>query len=126
MRFVSRVASLVLTAALTSQSKLEPSSLPDSPQSLYYVILARGDAKPPDTGRGLLVVLPGGDGSREFIDWVETIATQAPDDSITVFVTAPKWDAGQEIVWPLASSKVGAAKYTTEAYVAAVVEAVRK
>ncbi len=122
-----RLVALVLVAVAPAQSKREPVSLPELPQSLYYVIPARSAAKE-GVGRGLLVVLPGGDGSTEFLAWVETIATQTPEDFITVLVTAPKWDAkqAQEVVWPLAATGIASAKYTTETYVNAVVDAVAK
>lgn len=81
-----------------------------------------GDAEPAD-GFGLVLVLPGGDGSAEFRDWIRERYEPWVDASwVWAGLVAPKWSASQEIIWPGAASKVEDMKFTTEDFVAAVVE----
>ncbi len=96
------------------------------PGSSYFVIPPR---KPAATGKAnrLLVVLPGGDGSREFLPFVrDGIAAQAPADCVVALVTAVKWRADQAIVWPTAATPVPDMQYPTEQLVGAVVEQVAR
>ncbi len=52
-------------------------SIATLPRSLYFVLPAK---QPPKDGGGLVVVLPGGDGSRDFLPWVENgLLAQRPD-----------------------------------------------
>jgi len=90
-------------------------------QSLFFELPA---AKPAKDGKGgLIVVLPGGDGSRDFLPWVEnSLLAQRPDDCVGVLVTSIRWRDDQRIVWPTAQSKVPGMAYTTEDYVRAVVQ----
>lgn len=84
-------------------------------------------APPAGTAGALVVVLPGGDGSRDFLPWVENgLLAQAPDDATGVLVTAVKWTAGQEVVWPTDANRVAGMQYTTADYVRAVVAEVGK
>jgi hypothetical protein len=90
------------------------------------VIPAR-DKLPHGKSYSLLVVLPGGTGTADFLPFVENgILGQAPADCVGVLVTAVKWKDDQQIVWPTATSKVVGMKYTTEDYVRAVVAEVEK
>lgn len=100
-------------------------SLAALPQSCYFVLPAK--QPPKDGAGGLVVVLPGGDGSRDFLPWVEHgLLAQRPDDCTGVLVTAVKWRDDQRIVWPTAQSKVPGMQYTTEDYVRAVVHEVEQ
>lgn len=95
------------------------------PQSCYFVLPPK--QPPKDGAGGLVVVLPGGDGSRDFLPWVENgLLAQRPDDCTGVLVTAVKWRDDQRIVWPTAQSKVPDMRYTTEDYVRAVVHEVEQ
>ncbi|MEO6594700.1 MAG: hypothetical protein ABIP94_08095 [Planctomycetota bacterium] len=132
LRIPSCAALLALSCLGTGPRAQAPDSLAvectlaELPQSLYFVVPPK---KPLGSGKegGLIVVLPGGDGSREFLPWVENgLLAQRPDDCTGVLVTAVKWQADRRIVWPLASSKVPGMKYTTDEYVRAVVAAVEK
>lgn len=76
---------------------------------------------------GLCVVLPGGDGSREFLPFVENgLCAQLPDDCVGVLVTAVPWRPEQPIVWPTATSKVPDMQWTTEDHVRAIVGEVER
>jgi predicted esterase len=98
------------------------------PQSRYFLIPPR-DLKPdarPDGARGLLVVLPGGPGSADFLPFVEnSVHAQAPE-LWCAMVVAPRWTDDQQIVWPTERSKVKGMRYPTEAYVRAVADDVAK
>lgn len=110
------------------ESRAVEHTLADLPQSLYFVVPPR-DAKAGKAGQQarLVVVLPGGDGSREFLPFVENgLGAQLPDDCLLVLVTAVKWTDAQQIVWPTATHKVDGMAYTTEQYVRAVVQEMAK
>jgi hypothetical protein len=124
--FVLVLASLGSALVAQEKSAAVESTLPALPKSLYFVFPA---AKPPAAGKkaGLVVVLPGGDGSREFLPWVENaLLAQRPDDCIGVMITSVKWQPDQEIIWPTDSSKVPGMEYTTEQYVRVVTAEIEK
>jgi predicted esterase len=80
---------------------------------------------PPEAGFGLLLVLPGGDGSAEFRPFVRNIHQRAvPSDVLVAQLVSVKWTDGQRIVWPTKKNKVKRMKFTTEAFIAAVVKEV--
>jgi predicted esterase len=73
----------------------------------------------------LLLVLPGGDGSADFRPFVTNIWREAaPDDMLVAQLVAPRWSAGQfdAVVWPTEGLGWDAARFTTEAFVEAVVD----
>lgn len=83
--------------------------------------------KPGSKPAGLLIVLPGGDGSADFHPFVSRIhANSAANDVMLAQPVAKKWSATQQIVWPTSSLKVDGMKYTTEELIAAVVNDVKK
>lgn len=112
--------------AQTATSRAVERSLEGFAPGVYFTIPPRtapaAGKKPP-----LLVVLPGGDGSREFLPFVENgILGAAPAECVGVLVASPVWQPDQKIVWPTAQSKVPGMEWTTEAFVAAIVKAVQK
>src|SRR5206468_1678202 len=91
-----------------------------------YLLLPPLPAGAEDAACGLLVVLPGGTGSADFLPFVrDGVHAQLPAFCCAM-VVAPKWTADQQIVWPTARSKVAGMRYTTEEYVRAVVADVRR
>jgi len=131
MKFVPLVvlACAFAVAGLRGQeakSRATEHTLTALPNSLYFVVPPR---QPPAKGkRGpLLVVLPGGTATRDFLPFVENgICGQAPDDCTGVLITAVKWQPEQSIIWPTGKNKVPGMQYTTDAYVRAVVAEVEK
>lgn len=126
MRKELGVVLLVFCAAAAApaqrpESAASERSLPALPQSLFFEWPA---AKPATDGKGgLVVVLPGGDGSREFLPWVENaLLAQRPDDCAGVLITAVRWRDDQKVVWPTAQNRVPGMRYSTEEYVRAVVQ----
>jgi predicted esterase len=125
---------LVLVAAGVPAQDPPPSravehTLSALPQSRYFLIPPR-DRKPdasPDGKGGLLVVLPGGQGSADFLPFVENqVHAQAPQ-LWCAMVVAPKWSDDQQIVWPTErGGKVKGMRYSTESYVRAVADDVAR
>jgi predicted esterase len=78
---------------------------------------------PPGTEpAGLLVVLPGGDGSADFHPFVNRIGQTALEEKYAVAQPlATKWRPDQEIVWPTLSDRVPGMKFATEELVAKVI-----
>jgi predicted esterase len=93
----------------------------------YFLIGPKKDAKPPTEGYGLVVILPGGDGSADFNPFVRRIYKNALSDRyLAAQPVAAKWAADQQIVWPTETNLVTGMKFGTEEFVEAVIEDVAK
>ena len=90
----------------------------------YLLIGPKANAAEPADGWKLLLVLPGGDGSAEFHPFVRNMAKRAvPDGYLVAQLVAPKWrDDENRVVWPTAGLPDDRMKFTTEAFIAAVVD----
>lgn len=118
---------VLLCALATAQEREAPADKPPPPRSLendpqqqFYLHPARG--KPAKTGHGLLVVLPGGDGSADFHGFVKNIAAHAvPADYVVVQLIAPAHKRSAELVWPKRKDDVAEVKLATEDAVSAVI-----
>jgi predicted esterase len=91
----------------------------------YYLIGDKKNAPAPKEGFGLVVILPGGDGSAEFLPFVKRLYKFAlPPGYLAAQPVAVKWNDAQEIVWPTANDKndVSGMKFTTEAFVEEVID----
>jgi predicted esterase len=98
-------------------------------QKRYFLVGPAKDSKAPAAGRGLVVILPGGDGSADFHPFVKRIFKHAlPDGYVAAQPVALKWTDDQQVVWPTAGLKAltKEAKFTTEEFIAAVVDDVGK
>jgi RNA polymerase sigma factor (sigma-70 family) len=94
-----------------------------------YFLIGAKDAKPPAEGYGLLIVLPGGDGSADFQPFVRRIYKNVLNARwLIAEAVAPKWDEKQfdQIVWPTAASPYPSARFTTEEFIRAIVDDVRR
>lgn len=79
------------------------------------------------SGNGLLIVLPGGDGSANFRPFVSSIHKQSVGaDFALAQPIAKKWSADQRIVWPTSTNTVDGMKYSTEELIAQVIDDVGK
>jgi RNA polymerase sigma factor (sigma-70 family) len=93
----------------------------------YFLIGPKKDTKPPAEGYGLLVVMPGGDGSADFHPFVKRIYKNAlPDGYLAAQPVAFKWTDDQKIVWPTKTNSVPRMKFGTEEFVDVVIEDVAK
>jgi predicted esterase len=88
----------------------------------YFRIGPRKDVKPPKEGFGLLVVLPGGGGTADFLGFVKRIAKHAAGDKyLVVQPVAVMWVKSQETVWPTKMNSVPSMQFSTEEFVEAVI-----
>ncbi len=95
----------------------------------YFLIDAAPQSAAPEAGYGLLIVMPGGDGSADFRPFVERIAESAlPQGYLVAQPVAIKWSARQEFVWPTARDRAitKGLKFTTEEFVDAVIDDVAR
>lgn len=91
-------------------------------QKRYFLIEPARTARPPRKGYGLLVVLPGGDGSAEFHPFVKRIYKHAvPEGYLLAQPVAVKWTDKQAIVWPTDKNRVEGKKFSTEQFIDAVI-----
>jgi predicted esterase len=91
----------------------------------YFLIQSSKRAKPLTKGYGLLVVLPGGPGTADFLPFVKRIYKNAlPEGYVLAQLVAVKWTEDQEIVWPTAKNRVEDMKFSTEEFVSAVIKEV--
>jgi len=80
----------------------------------------------PKGGFGLVVVLPGGDGSEEFAPFVQRIHKNALSrEYLVAQLVAVKWGPGQKIVWPTRRNKVDDQQFSTEKFVETVIEEIQ-
>jgi hypothetical protein len=95
----------------------------DENKKRYFLIGAKVP-RPTAAGYGLLIVLPGGDGSADFRPFVRRIHTNVLNGRwLIAEAVAPRWDEGQfrQVVWPTAASRYPAARFTTEEFVRDIV-----
>jgi predicted esterase len=89
----------------------------------YFLIEPSKSVKAPAKGYGLLVVLPGGDGSADFHTFVKRVYKNAvPSGYVLAQPVAVKWAEGQNITWPTAGNRVGGMKFSTEEFIDAVIQ----
>lgn len=89
----------------------------------YVEIGAKPPATEPAEGYKLLLVLPGGDGSRDFMPFVKRIYKYVLSPKYLVAeLVAPKWPRSEAVVWPTAKDGPAAARIATEKFIAAVVD----
>jgi RNA polymerase sigma factor (sigma-70 family) len=93
----------------------------------YYLLRPRdlpAGAKP-----RLLLVMPGGYGqAREFLPFVTNLAAELAPDYVVALLSAPQWTAEQaeQVVWPCRGDAIAAARFTTEEFVKAVFDDVKR
>jgi len=89
----------------------------------HYLGVPARNKEVPEDGYGLLVVLPGGDGSADFHPFVANIHANAlGEDFVLAQPLAKQWTDDQVIVWPTSKAKVEKVGYTTEKLIAAVIK----
>ena len=129
------IASALLLGSLTSTAPAQddvadvPSkqvSIGGDDKKSYFLIGASETAKPPEKGFGLIIIMPGGDGSAEFHPFVKRIVKNGlPNGYLAAQPIAVKWTDGQQIVWPTETSKAEGQKFSTETFVKDVIADVR-
>lgn len=95
----------------------------DDEHRLYHLIGHDPEADRPKDGYRLLLVLPGGDGSAGFRDFVRRIHEHVLDETwVVAQLVAPVWAEDQQVVWPTKALPHSKMKFTTEDFIAAVVD----
>jgi predicted esterase/predicted Ser/Thr protein kinase len=99
------------------------------PQMRFFLIGLKPGQPAPTSGYALLLVLPGGDGSSNFLSFVKRIHKNAlSKDYLVAELVAPEWDKQQAetLVWPTETARYPAMKFSTEAFIHAVIGEVEK
>ncbi len=93
----------------------------------YFLIGPPTGVKAPAKGFALVVILPGGDGGADFHPFVKRIYKNAlKEDYLVAQPVAVKWTDKQQIVWPTEKNRAKDMKFSTEEFVAAVIQDVGK
>jgi predicted esterase len=94
----------------------------------YFQIGPRDGVEMPEGGWKVLLILPGGDGSADFHPFCRRIHMHAlPEDYIAVQLVAHAWSNDEDrVIWPSAHLNPQRARFTTEEFIAAVVEDLKK
>ena len=91
----------------------------------YFLVGPHKGVTAPKKGYGLLVVLPGGDGSEDVHPFVKRIYKNCvPEGYVLAQPVAVKWTEKQQIVWPTDKNRAEGMKFSTEEFVDAVIKAV--
>ena len=91
-----------------------------------YFLMQPANTKAPAKGFGLVLILPGGDGSAAFNPFCQRIVENGlPGGYLAAQLVAKKWNENQQIVWPTAKTKAPGQKFTTEEFIDAVVKDVK-
>ncbi len=92
-------------------------------QQRYFLIGAKEGAKAPEKGYGLLIILPGSDGSAEFNPFVRRIWQNAlPQGYLVAQLVAVPSNNPNQITWPTAKSRDPKQKFTTEDFLLGVLK----
>jgi predicted esterase len=93
----------------------------------YFLIGPLKGEKVPKAGHPLVVVMPGGPGTADFLPFVKRIRKNAlPKGYLVAQPVAVKWTQTQNIVWPTSTNKVEGMQFTTEEFIEAVIADVAK
>jgi predicted esterase len=94
-------------------------------QQRYFLIGAKDGQMPPEKGYGLLLILPGGDGSADFNPFIKRIWQNAlpPGYLLAQLVAVPSNNQNQ-VVWPTAKSHDPKQMFTSEDFIAGVIKEV--
>jgi predicted esterase len=88
----------------------------------YFLIGPAKGATAPKDGYGLVVIMPGGDGSADFHPFVKRIFKHAvPAGYVAAQPVAVKW-SDEDVTWPTDKLRVRGMKFTTDQFVEAVVD----
>ena len=89
----------------------------------YFLVGPHKDADVPKNALGLVIALPGGNGGADFHPFIKRIYKHSvPQGYVLAQPVAVQWTEGQQIVWPTEKNRVEGMKFSTEEFVAAVIE----
>ena len=90
-----------------------------------YFLIERKALEAKGKTNGLVVILPGGPGGKEFLPFCANVLTLygIPEDFVVAELIAPEWSADENrIVWPGRVLRDNRAKFTSEGFLKAVIE----
>lgn len=91
-------------------------------QKRYLLIQADPAVQPPAEGFGLVLVIPGGDGSESNLGFVKRVFKASLSDRYVVAQLVPaRWSPDQKLVWPTEQLTAPGQQFSTEAFAAAVI-----
>ena len=91
----------------------------------YFLIGPRKGVERPQSGFGLVVVLPGGPGGADFLPFVKRIYKHAvPEGYLVAQLVSVSWNEGQSIIWPTSKSPVAKMRFPTEDFAGRVIDEV--
>jgi predicted esterase len=128
LAFASLLVFLLPCHRLTAQEDVADISSQDlragkDENKRYFLVGPHKGATAPKNGYGLVVVLPGGDGSADFHPFVKRIyKNSVPEGYLLAQPVAVKWAEEQQIVWPTDKNRVDGMKFSTEEFVDAVIK----
>jgi predicted esterase len=116
------------------QEEIDPTLLVEERQvgaiaGQKYVLIEHKATAKSKSPRGLVLVLPGGPGGKEFLPFCANVLTRwgIPTDFMAAQLIAPVWDTREDrVVWPGKAFPDPKAKFTSEAFLEAVREDVCK
>ncbi|QDT46336.1 Carboxylesterase 2 [Symmachiella dynata] len=93
--------------------------------ALEYHVIGGGGETSPAKGYKVLIALPGGDGSADFLPFVKRIYQHAlSDEYLVIQLVAHPWKRNQKIIWPTPKNSVPGMKLSTEEFLAAALDEV--
>jgi hypothetical protein len=108
----------------------EERSAGGNPQKKYFLLRHKLEAAQSPKEFGLLLILPGGPGSADFLPFCANILTAVgtPPDVVVAELVAPVWKKvdASTVVWPSKAFPVKEARFTTEQFVEDVIKDVSK
>jgi len=88
-----------------------------------YFLIEHKSVSATNHARGLILILPGGPGSADFLPFCANVLTLygIPDDFVAAELVAPQWSKDENrVVWPSKAFPDPQSKFTTEEFLAAV------
>lgn len=93
----------------------------------YFLIGANPDEKKTAKPKGLVVIMPGGNGGADFLTFVKRIYKNAvPEGYLVAQPVSVMWTPEQKIIWPTKDNRVKKMKRSTEEFVEAVIRDVQE
>ncbi len=104
-----------------------PSKKHQLKNKLVFHVIGDESKEAPENGFKLLIVLPGGDGSKAFTPFIKRIYQNCLDeDYLVIQLIARKWSKKQYATWPTRYLKVKNMKTSTEEFITQAINEVKK
>ena len=118
------LAASIRAQEITSKISVQERQAGENKQQQYF-LLEHKDASEPAEGRGLILILPGGPGTKDFLPFCANVLTLygIPSDFVVAQLVAPQWSKNEDrVVWPGKAFPDPAAKFASEDFLAAVIK----